>query len=144
MHRPHLIINSMKDIEGAIQVHALGPWKIFLILFPMSIEHFQLHSHMFILVVFSSAGKNKKNGKKLVKSCQAPNSINGIGFFFKRRAVDFALSSVPRRNRLNRYQFMGKPHRDNILICHNMGGVRGYIVVLFYQLLLVLSYILIF
>lgn len=60
----------MEDVEGAVEVHALGPGKSLLVLLTVPVKHLQLHGHAVIVIVLPAAGGTKERRISHRVSCQ--------------------------------------------------------------------------
>lgn len=56
----HLVEYGVEDVEGAVEVHALGPWQSLLVLLTVPVKHLQLHCHAVIFIVLPAAGGMKE------------------------------------------------------------------------------------
>lgn len=56
----HLVEYGVEDVEGAVEVHALGPGQSLLVLLTVPVKHLQLHCHAVIFIVLPAAGGMKE------------------------------------------------------------------------------------
>lgn len=56
----HLVEYGVEDVEGAVEVYALGPGQSLLVLLTVPVKHLQLHCHAVIFIVLPAAGGMKE------------------------------------------------------------------------------------